>query len=497
MDEIASGPRKVWHSNRSASGRKPRNRRKRKPRSRKRLRKQAHKPRTTAQSANADAKRRGAPKAALPDFVAPCLATLVDKAPDSGDWMHEIKFDGYRIQARLDDGKVKLLTRKGLDWTTKFPTVAAARRQAAGTRRTARRRTGRRKATTAYRSFSCCSRISRQAGTTAWSLCLRSAASRWRRPSRCRLIERKAALATLLKRRRTRAVTLQRIARPSGARRCSSTPARWASKASCRSGADAPYRSGRGGDWLKTKCSDRQEFVVAGYAPSTADAHAIGALVLGYLRRTANCTTPAASAPAAPTTGRARLYRKLKPLRRRKTRRSKRCRRRNAAAQAGLGRAEDGGRSRFPRLDPGDRVRQASFQGLREDKPAKEVVREVKKPAAAATARRDRTQRASAAKRKERAKTCRRSVTLTHPDRVYWEDAGVTKHELAEYYSKVWKWMRPHVIGRVMALVRCPEGADGPMLLPEARLRRHRRPSICTGAREEATRSFASTTSTG
>ena len=64
--------------------------------------------------------------AALPRFVAPCLATLVEKAPDAKRWVHEIKFDGYRIQARLDHGKVKLMTRKGLDWTKKFPGVAKA-----------------------------------------------------------------------------------------------------------------------------------------------------------------------------------------------------------------------------------------------------------------------------------------------------------------------------------------------------------------------------------
>ena len=68
-----------------------------------------------------------------PAFVEPCLATLADKAPGQRQrWIHEIKFDGYRIQARLDDGKVKLLTRKGLDWTGKFPAIAASDRQAAG-----------------------------------------------------------------------------------------------------------------------------------------------------------------------------------------------------------------------------------------------------------------------------------------------------------------------------------------------------------------------------
>ena len=63
---------------------------------------------------------------ALPAFVEPCLASLADKVPESGDWIREIKFDGYRIQARLNNGKVKLLTRRGLDWTKKFPTIAEA-----------------------------------------------------------------------------------------------------------------------------------------------------------------------------------------------------------------------------------------------------------------------------------------------------------------------------------------------------------------------------------
>ena len=80
--------------------------------------------RKTAKGSSTDL--RGAPKTALPAFVAPSLATLADKAPDSSNWVHEIKFDGYRIQARLERGKVKLLTRKGLDWTKKFPAIAAA-----------------------------------------------------------------------------------------------------------------------------------------------------------------------------------------------------------------------------------------------------------------------------------------------------------------------------------------------------------------------------------
>src|SRR5690348_13896613 len=74
----------------------------------------------------ADAALARARRSTLPDFVEPCLATLADKAPASGNWIHEIKFDGYRIQVRIDRGKIRLMTRKGLDWTAKFPTIAAA-----------------------------------------------------------------------------------------------------------------------------------------------------------------------------------------------------------------------------------------------------------------------------------------------------------------------------------------------------------------------------------
>jgi bifunctional non-homologous end joining protein LigD len=76
----------------------------------------------------------------------------------------------------------------------------------------------------------------------------------------------------------------------------------------------------------------------------------------------------------------------------------------------------------------------------------------VAKPVSAAKRRRARGKRASAVVGQ---------VRLTHPDRIYWQDAGVTKQDLADYYGKVWKWMRPHVVGRTIALLRCPEGAEG------------------------------------
>jgi ATP-dependent DNA ligase len=68
--------------------------------------------------------RRRTDSAALPAWIAPQLTQLVDAAPDGDQWLHEIKYDGYRMHARLDRGAVKLLTRTGLDWTHKYPAIA-------------------------------------------------------------------------------------------------------------------------------------------------------------------------------------------------------------------------------------------------------------------------------------------------------------------------------------------------------------------------------------
>src|SRR5918912_46324 len=76
--------------------------------------------------ARATARPVPAPAADLPEWVRPQLTELVEEAPDGSDWLHEIKFDGYRMHARLDRGAVRLLTRTGLDWTHKYPAIASA-----------------------------------------------------------------------------------------------------------------------------------------------------------------------------------------------------------------------------------------------------------------------------------------------------------------------------------------------------------------------------------
>ena len=399
-------------------------------------------------------KRAGDP---LPSFVAPSLATLSDKAPENGNWIHEIKFDGYRIQARLEDGKVKLLTRKGLDWTRKFPTIAAA---IADLPADAALIDGELVVNDAHgvSSFSALQQTlksGKDATMAYYAFDLMHLNGDDLRP--LPLTHRKAALAKLIGKNSTGPLHLSESI---------DEPGPLLIKHACKLGlegiiskrADASYHSGRGHDWLKTKCSGRQEFVVAGFAPSTADRHSVGALILGfyndgefvYAGRTGTGFTHKVARD---------LYRTFKPLVRSKS-------------PFGTVPPEERGARTPVWLEPklvaeidfqgwthGDRVRHSSFQGLREDKAADEVVHEVK--TAAAANKSATVKRKSAPLRASKTGVTVGAIKLSHPDRIYWEDAGVTKRDLAEFYSKIWKWMAPHLVGRPISLLRCPEGAAG------------------------------------
>ena len=440
MEQIAKGSRKVWHSNRAKAGRTP------------------PKPRRAAATTKNSIPRARTKKddpdfaagSALPAFVPPCLASLADSPPNQGNWVHELKFDGYRIQARLDHGKATLLTRKGLDWTKKFSTLAKA--------------IAKLPAKTALIDGELV--VEGDDGISSFSLLQQDLKND--RHDRMKfyafdllhLDGTNLADLPLTRRKDALARLLHRQPDPLRFSKSLTEPGTTLLRHACKLGlegivskiADAPYRSGRGHDWIKIKCSDRQELVVAGVVPSTADHRAVGALVLGfydggklhYAGRTGTGFTHDAAR---------KLFRKLMTLRS------------DEVPFEAVPAEERGARKPiwvkpatvvevdFRGWTHGDRVRQASFQGVRDDKSAKEVVRE---RAIAATSR------APAIKRSASAKTDTvAGVHLTHPDRVYWDDSGITKRDLAEYYVKVWKWMRPHVAGRPISLLRCPEGASG------------------------------------
>jgi bifunctional non-homologous end joining protein LigD len=208
--------------------------------------------------------------------------------------------------------------------------------------------------------------------------------------------------------------------------------------------ADCPWRSGRGKTWRKVRCGQRQELVVVGWTDPAGARSAFGALLLGYwegdtLRYAGRVGTGFDEATLAS------LKARLDPL---------------ARADCPLAAVpEDARRAHWvePRLvaevsftewTPDNRLRHPVFHGLREDKPATEVVREAPVPIPAEP-------RPGAPVRVA-------GVALTHPERVYWPDVGVTKLDLARYLERVADRMLPHVAGRPLTLVRCTEGLGRP-----------------------------------
>lgn len=392
---------------------------------------------------------KGSKPAELPEFIPPALATLVKTVPKGARWLHEIKLDGYRIEARIEHGRVRLLTRTGLDWTERFGKDI-------------------RKALTALpvQTAMLDGEIVVEIGNGSSDFSLLQADLSEGRQDRfvyyvfdllhldgqdltgASLTDRKAALEPLL-------------ASAEGALKYSAhfdESGELVLKHACRLSlegviskvADAPYHSGRGRDWVKSKCTARQELVIGGYVPSSVSDKAIGSLIMGVndkdgLRHVGRVGTGYSQNLAR------QLFRKLQPLVQSASPFSDKLtslERKDAVFVTPKLVAE----VEFRGWTGDAHLRHASFRGLREDKTADEVVQESGSPPGG--------KRAS----KPRARTevtARRSVPLTHPDRLYWPEAGVTKEGLADYYAQVWPRMAPFIVDRPLALLRCPEGHEG------------------------------------
>ena len=201
------------------------------------------------------------------------------------------------------------------------------------------------------------------------------------------------------------------------------------------------YPSGRGKNWVKCKCSARQEFVIAGYVPSSTGRKAIGSLVLGVYDGEALRYVGRVGTGFSATIAEA-LFARLEAMRIPSSPFAVRLVG-DEARNVRFVRPELAAEVDFRGWTGDGLLRQASFQGLREDKPAREIIRETTMASPVAP---------------ERPKS---SVKLTHPDRVYWPDVGVTKEGLADYYAEAWPLIKPFIVGRALALVRCPDGIGG------------------------------------
>ncbi|MDE1566957.1 DNA ligase D [Aquabacter sediminis] len=396
--------------------------------------------------AKARAKNPSQPKPP-PDFVEPMLARLVDKAPTGEGWLHEVKFDGYRLLARIEDGAVRLLTRSALDWTARFGTAIPKGLAALPLKNLlmdgeviVENGAG----ASDFSALQADLSEGRSDRFVFYAFDLLHLDGEDLRP--LPLIERKARLAALLE-GQTGPLRFSSHFDESGA-----TVLRHA----CRLGLegvvskerDAPYRSGRGRAWVKSKCTARQEFVIGGFVPSTTGADLIGSLALGVnedgkLRYVGRVGTGFSAAVARD------LHTRFAAL---KVERSPFAAPLSAEARRGVTfvRPELVAEVEFRAWTGDGHLRHASFRGLREDKAAGDVLAE--RPAGRATGK---------SKAKEDT-VPRRTVKLTHPDRIYWPEEGITKEGLADYYGEVWPAIAPFLIGRPLALVRCPDGIHGP-----------------------------------
>jgi bifunctional non-homologous end joining protein LigD len=385
-------------------------------------------------------KVRGAKKRLLPVFLEPSLASVCERPPSGPKWVHEIKHDGYRIQARIDGDKIKLLTRTGLDWTDRFRSIKGA--------------------LLALRLSSALidGEIVVEDDNGKSSLGNLQADLSEGRQDRMRyyafdllhcegfdlreaaLLDRKTLLEQILVSAPASIRLSEHLAEHDGPTILEHT---------CRLGLegivskriDLPYRGGRGDHWLKSKCMLRQEFVIIGYIPSTAAPGSVGALLLGYykdekLHYAGRVGTGYSGAESRALRDALEKINASKP----------------ALANALPAGAEKGVRWAKPQLVcevefrawSRDRlILNSSFKGLREDEPAADVILEMA-PVAAPEA--------------EEAAADLAGVRLTHPERILWEEAGITKQGLAEFYSDIAEWILPHVVRRPLSLLRSPSG---------------------------------------
>ena len=397
----------------------------------------------------------GARKARMPVKLMPQLATLATSAPQGEEWLHEIKFDGYRILARLANDKVTLTSRNGLDWTRKFPEIAAA---------LAQMKLGSaildgeivHLAENGQSSFAGLQNALSTGDTGGLVYyCFDLPYLGDSDLTRAKLVDRKSALRDLLAGSGDGIVRYADHQDARGAEffqhACSLSLEGIISKQS-----EAPYISGRGRSWLKIKCGNRAEFVVIGFSDPGGTRKGFGSLLLGYYDRDSKLVYAGRVGTGFDHALLGELRKKLETL----------VRKEKPVAALPKGTpvrdvhwvapklvAEIG----FTEWTEDGLLRHPTFIGLRADKTAREVVRETpQSPAIAAPAKGAGAQAVAAD-----GSTIVAGIRLTKPDKVLYKESGITKLDLARYYEAVADWALPHLANRPLSLLRCPEGHTG------------------------------------
>ncbi|MBX3387822.1 MAG: DNA ligase D [Phycisphaeraceae bacterium] len=411
--------------------------------------------------------------AELPRGISPQLCTLSEHVPTGENWLHEIKFDGYRLIAQLRRGAVRLITRAGKDWTSKFRPIAHAIELLP--------------CSTAVLDGEAV--IVDEAGKTHFQS-LQQAIKERKFANlafflfdllfldgddlrSCPLNERKAVLKKLLARSKAGRVLRYSDHVTGSGETVQQQACRLGLEGVVSKQADAPYTSGRSRSWLKIKCGRRQEFVIVGYtAPGGARKH-FGSLLLGAHDQQGKLVYTGKVGTGFSDSTLRDLGARLQSLRTD-----------HAALNGSVPRADARGATwvkpelvgevAFTEWTQDGRLRHPSFEGLREDKPAGKVRIEapakdlaeavgMTKSKVASKARRSpriSARRSAKARRSRAAKgdSVVAGITITHPDRVIYPDCGVTKLDLARYYEKVADRMLPFIADRPLSVVRCVRG---------------------------------------
>jgi len=443
------------------------------------------------------AARPKAKAAAVPDFVEPHLCKLVDRPPGGAGWAHEIKFDGYRMQLRVEAGKARLRTRKGLDWTHKFPEIAKAAAALPDGLIDGEIVALDRDGSPDFAGL----QAALSSGKTkdliffAFDLLFDQGEDLRRRP----LSDRKARLEPIL---RTAADPRLRYVEhfETGGDAVLNSACRMSLEGIVSKRLNGQYKSGQGDTWVKAKCRAGHEVIIGGYSTTGG---AFRSLIAGVMRDGKLVHVGRVGTGF----GAGKLKTLLPRLKALETDRSP------FADRLPRG----GGETRWVKPElvaeieyagfTGDgAIRQASFKGLREDKPALEV--EAETPASAAKTALA-APRAGAGKPKA---PIVMGVALSSPDKPLWPEAGddgapVTKLDLARYYEAVADWMMPHIVDRPCSTIRTPEGIGGERffqrhlgkgasaLLSEVKMQGDHKPYLVIG-RKEALAALAQTSTT-
>lgn len=380
-------------------------------------------------------------------YPEPQLATLVETPPAGDAWLHEVKFDGYRLLGYINDGEVRLLTRNGNDWTVKFPSIAAAlekldvKSAVLDMEAVVVDESGK-------SSFSALQAALGDGGNAhaviayVFDLLHENGKDISGQP----LIKRKAALEKMMGRHKSNALHYSEHIKGNGDEMI---------RRSCALGlegilskdADAPYRAGRQKTWLKSKCTQRQEFIILGYSAARRGERAFGALYLGYYKQ--GILHYAGKVGTGFSMKLARdMMQKFQPLAVKSP---------SLPARGGIPAAEWKNvhwlrpvllcEVSFTEWTKDGHIRHPSFEGMRGDKQAGDVVKE--KPVKVKTAMKS--------EKKDRDLVLH-GITITHPVREISETGHITKGALAEYYAAVMPHILPEIVNRPLSLLRCPSG---------------------------------------